>query len=41
MKNMKFGKIETDEIKYSFKGIAYKTNDDSYVCYDITTEVGI
>ncbi len=38
MKNMKFGKIETDEIKYSFKGIAYKTNDDSYVCYDVTTE---
>ena len=38
IKNMKFGKIETDEIKYSFKGIAYKTNDDSYVCYDITTE---
>lgn len=38
MKNMKFGKIETDEIKYSFKGIAYKTNDDGYVCYNTETE---
>lgn len=38
MKNMQFGKIETEEIKYSFKGIAYKTNDDTYVCYDVATE---
>lgn len=42
-KNMKFGKIETNEIKYSMKGIAIRTNDHDYVCYnpDLTfTNVG-
>jgi len=42
-KNMKFGKIKTDEIKYSMKGIAIETNDHDYVCYnpDLTfTNVG-
>ena len=41
--NMKFGKIKTDEIKYSMKGIAIKTNAHDYVCYnpDLTfTNVG-
>lgn len=42
-KNMKFGKIKTDEIKYSMKGIAIRTNDHDYLCYnpDLTfTNVG-
>jgi len=33
-KNMKFGKIETNDIKYSMKGIAFKTTDGDYVCYN-------
>ena len=34
MKNMKFGKIDTVDIKYSFKGIAFRTADNDYVCYN-------
>lgn len=34
MKNMKFGKIDTKDIKYSFKGIAFRTADNDYVCYN-------
>ena len=33
-KNMKFGKLETNDIKYSMKGIAFKTKDGDYVCYN-------
>lgn len=33
-KNMKFGKLETNSIKYSMKGIAFKTTDGDYVCYN-------
>lgn len=33
-KNMKFGKLETSDIKYSMKGIAFKTTDGDYVCYN-------
>lgn len=33
-KNMKFGKFETNEIKCSMKGIAFKTTDGDYVCYN-------
>ena len=33
-KNMKFGKLETNDIKYSIKGIAFKTTDGDYVCYN-------
>lgn len=33
-KNMKFGKVETNDIKYSMKGIAFKTTDGDYVCYN-------
>lgn len=38
MKNLEFGKINTNVIKYSFNGIAFATNDGSYVVYnsDIT-----
>lgn len=32
-KNMKFGKFKTNDIKYSMKGIAFKTVDGDYVCY--------
>lgn len=34
LKNMSFGKIETDSIKYSFNGIAFQTNDGDYVVYN-------
>ena len=34
MKNMKFGKVDTKDIKYSFKGIAFRTADNDYVCYN-------
>lgn len=33
-KNMQFGKLETNDIKYSMKGIAFKTADGDYVCYN-------
>lgn len=33
-KNMKFGRLNTDEIKYSFNGIAFKTSDGDYVTYN-------
>ena len=33
-KNMKFGKIETIDIKYSINGIAFRTTDGDYVCYN-------
>ena len=33
-KNMQFGKLETNDIKYSMKGIAFKTIDGDYVCYN-------
>ena len=33
-KNMKFGKLETNDIKYSMKGIAFKTTDGDYVYYN-------
>lgn len=33
-KNMKFGKLETNDIKYSMKGIAFKTTNGDYVCYN-------
>lgn len=33
-KNMKFGRLDTDEIKYSFNGIAFKTSDGDYVTYN-------
>ena len=33
-KNMQFGKLETNDIKYSIKGIAFKTTDGDYVCYN-------
>lgn len=33
-KNMKFGKLETNDIKYSIKGIAFMTTDGDYVCYN-------
>ena len=33
-KNMKFGRLDTDEIKYSFNGIAFKTSDGDYVAYN-------
>ena len=33
-KNMQFGKLETNDIKYSMKGIAFKTTDGDYVCYN-------
>lgn len=33
-KNMRFGKLETNDIKYSIKGIAFKTIDGDYVCYN-------
>ena len=35
---LKFGKIQTDEIAYSMQGIAYKTKDGDYVCYNTETE---
>ena len=38
MGNLQFGRMETDEIKYSFKGISYKTDNGDYVCYDSSTE---
>lgn len=34
MKNLEFGKINTNAIKYSFNGIAFATNDGSYVAYN-------
>ena len=34
MRNMKFGKVDTKDIKYSFKGIAFRTADNDYVCYN-------
>ena len=34
MKNFKFGKMDTNAIKYSFNGIAFATNDGSYVVYN-------
>lgn len=34
MKNLEFGKINTNAIKYSFNGIAFATNDGSYVVYN-------
>lgn len=34
MKNLEFGKINTNAIKYSFSGIAFATNDGSYVVYN-------
>lgn len=33
-KNMKFGRLDTDEIKYSFNSIAFKTSDGDYVAYN-------
>ncbi|MGN0139713.1 MAG: hypothetical protein ACI39B_04380 [Methanobrevibacter smithii] len=33
-KNLKFGRLDTDEIKYSFNGIAFKTSDGDYVTYN-------
>lgn len=33
-KNMKFGRLNTDEIKYSFNGIAFKTSSGDYVTYN-------
>lgn len=33
-KNMQFGKIETNDIKYSINGIAFITADNDYVCYN-------
>lgn len=33
-KNLKFGRLNTDEIKYSFNGIAFKTSDGDYVTYN-------
>lgn len=33
-KNMKFGRLDTDEIKYSFNGIAFNTSDGDYVTYN-------
>lgn len=33
-KNMKFGRLSTDEIKYSFNGIAFKTSSGDYVTYN-------
>ena len=38
MGKLKFGKIQTDEIAYSMQGIAYKTKDGDYVCYNTETE---
>lgn len=38
MGKLKFGKIQTDEIAYSIQGIAYKTKDGDYVCYNTETE---
>ena len=31
---VEFGKINTNAIKYSFNGIAFATNDGSYVVYN-------
>lgn len=33
-KNMEFGKIITNDIKYSFNGIAFRTIDNEYVVYN-------
>jgi hypothetical protein len=38
MGKLKFGKIQTDEIAYSMQGIAYKTKDGDYVCYNTETD---
>lgn len=34
MKNFKFGKMDTNAIKYSFNGIAFQTADNDYVVYN-------
>jgi hypothetical protein len=34
MKNFKFGKMDTNAIKYSFNGIAFRTEDNDYVVYN-------
>lgn len=34
MKNFKFGKMDTNAIKYSFNGIAFQTEDNDYVVYN-------
>lgn len=34
MKNFKFGKMDTNTIKYSFNGIAFQTEDGDYVVYN-------
>lgn len=33
-KNFKFGKMDTNAIKYSFNGIAFQTEDNDYVVYN-------
>lgn len=35
--NFQFGEIKTDQIKYSFNGIAFKNVDGTYSTYDINT----
>lgn len=35
--NIQFGEIKTDQIKYSFNGIAFKNADGTYSTYDINT----
>lgn len=35
--NFTFGEIKTDQIKYSFNGIAFKNADGTYSTYDINT----
>lgn len=34
MKNFKFGKMDTNAIKYSFNGIAFQTEDNDHVVYN-------
>ena len=34
IKNFKFGKMDTNAIKYSFNGIAFQTEDNDYVVYN-------
>lgn len=34
MKNFKFGKMDTNAIKYSFNGVAFQTEDNDYVVYN-------
>ena len=34
-KNLEFGKINTDAIKFSLNGLAFKMSDGSYATYDI------